>query len=430
MGGMKDIGEPQTLAESKAVKAGHGRAEKTPGWAPHLSETFVRFTSVPSPPGMEGAGNLVEADFHQTDVEMLLDKMQTFKIQGRDKGGRKILRIVGKFFPARAVDTEALRKYLEERIFPALGEGRFCIVYVHTRVQRGDNFPGISTLRSIYEALPPAVKDNLEAVYFVHPGLQSRLFFATFGRLLFSAGLYGKLRYVNRLEFLWEHIRKWEVEMPEFVYDHDEELEFRPLMDYGLESDHHRPYDAPAMDSAVSIFDWVLSSELNCFGLDPPVAFGLELVLEATERRGNQKTTLLRHEGDIGDDASMFHYFRSHVRLSWVGFARLTQSNASPIYEKFEMSLAEKRMSVRTELGRTDTVILYEPSFDLFKGSKRCYYFHNTLEPPYPCEVNRIHHTDRSRHPECELDHFRKKSGEVVQKQVPIYTVLSFSFAP
>jgi hypothetical protein len=26
--------------------------------------------------------------------------------------------------------------------------------------------------------------------------------------------------------------------MPEFVYDHDDDLEYRPMMDYGQESDH------------------------------------------------------------------------------------------------------------------------------------------------------------------------------------------------
>lgn len=67
--------------------------------------------------------------------------------------------------------------------------------------------------------------------------------------------LYGKLRYVSRLEYLWEHVRRrGEIEIPEFVYDHDEELEHRPLMDYGLERDNHRSYDAPAMDSAFSMY--------------------------------------------------------------------------------------------------------------------------------------------------------------------------------
>ncbi|RWR92395.1 protein GDAP2 [Cinnamomum micranthum f. kanehirae] len=188
------------------------------------------------------------------EQEHLLDKSQAFKIHGRDKGGRKILQIIGKYFPARAVSFEGVRKYVEEKVFPLL-EGRpFCMVYVHTHVQRAENFPGISTLRSIYEELPMTVKENLEAVYFVHPGLQARLFFATFGRFLFSGGLYGKMRYISRTEFLWEHIRKGEIEIPEFVYDHDEELEYRSLMDYGLESDHQRGFDAPAMDTSSSMY--------------------------------------------------------------------------------------------------------------------------------------------------------------------------------
>ncbi|KAF9620849.1 hypothetical protein IFM89_015090 [Coptis chinensis] len=184
----------------------------------------------------------------------LIEKLEIFKIQGRDKRGRQILRVIGKFLPVRVLSSEALMKYLEEKIFPSLGERPFSVVYVHTSVQRSENFPGISTLRSIYEAIPVSIKENLEAVYFVHPGLQARLFLATFGRFLFSGGLYGKLKFVNRLEFLWEHVRRNGIEIPEFVYDHDEELEYRPMMDYGLESDHPRVYAAPAMDSPVSTY--------------------------------------------------------------------------------------------------------------------------------------------------------------------------------
>lgn len=150
--------------------------------------------------------------------------------------------------------VDVLRKFLEERIFPRLGKKPFSVVYLHSGVQRSENFPGISALRAIYEAIPIGVRDNLEAVYFVHPGLQSRLFLATFGRFLFSGGLYGKLRYVSRLDYLWEHVRRNEIEIPEFVYDHDEDLEHRPMMDYGLESDHPRVYDAPAVDSPVSMY--------------------------------------------------------------------------------------------------------------------------------------------------------------------------------
>lgn len=71
--------------------------------------------------------------------------------------------------------------------------------------------------------------------------------------------LYGKLRYINRIDYLWEHVRRNEIEIPEFVMDHDEDLEYRPMMDYGVESEcdhqHPRVHGAPALDyPAVSMY--------------------------------------------------------------------------------------------------------------------------------------------------------------------------------
>ncbi|XP_061346112.1 uncharacterized protein LOC133291797 [Gastrolobium bilobum] len=198
----------------------------------------------------------MSATISQLEQEELLNKLEVFKIKGRDKHGRKILRIIGKFFPAQFVSVDVLKKYLEERVFRKLGKRKFSVLYVHTGVHRSENFPGISTLRSIYDAIPANVKENLEAVYFIHPGLQSRLFLATFGRFIFNAGLYGKVRYMSRVDYLWENVRRNEVEIPEFVFDHDEDLEYRPMMDYGLESDHARVYGggAPTMDSPVTTY--------------------------------------------------------------------------------------------------------------------------------------------------------------------------------
>ncbi|KAG8378014.1 hypothetical protein BUALT_Bualt08G0094000 [Buddleja alternifolia] len=192
----------------------------------------------------------------QSEQQKLIEKLEIFKIQGRDKRGRPILRIIGKLFPARLVSVETLKKYLEDEIFSRLDGRPFSVVYVHTGVNRGENFPGISALKSIYEAIPVKVRDNLDTFYFLHPGLQSRLFLATFGRILFTGGaggLYYKVRYVNRLEFLWDNVRRKETEMPEFVYEFDEEMEYRPRMDYGLESDHPRiVYEAPSSVSTYS----------------------------------------------------------------------------------------------------------------------------------------------------------------------------------
>ncbi|XP_071707253.1 uncharacterized protein [Rutidosis leptorrhynchoides] len=187
------------------------------------------------------------------DQIKLIHKLNLFKIKGRDKRGRKILRIIGKNFPARSLTVDLLKKYLEVKIFPKL-ERPFVIVYIHTDVHKSDNFPGISYLRAVYDAIPVTVKQYLETVYFVHPDLQSRIFLATFGRFLFTGGLYAKLNYVTRLAYLWEHVRRNAIEIPEFVCDHDEDLEYRPMMDYGLESDYRRVYESPVVDPSVAMY--------------------------------------------------------------------------------------------------------------------------------------------------------------------------------
>lgn len=168
---------------------------------------------------MNSSSSSTNNTLSETQQQLLLDKLQVFKVRGRDKRGRKVLQIIGKLFPgnldyyfifhlftkltllwnaslvleilifaARFVNTQVLKKYLEEKMYPKLEEMPFSVVYVHTDVLRCENCPGIATLRSIYEAMPVGIKKNLEAVYFVHPDLQSRLFLATFGRLLFSGG--------------------------------------------------------------------------------------------------------------------------------------------------------------------------------------------------------------------------------------------------
>nr|GLL38555.1 ganglioside-induced differentiation-associated protein 2 [Ipomoea trifida] len=185
----------------------------------------------------------------------LLHKFQVFKVAGRDKCGRKILQVTGKYFPARSVSVDAVTKYLEKNILPELEDQPFSVLYLHAGVEKSENFPGISGLRAIYDAIPVAVRENIEAVYFVHPGLQSRLFLATFGRFIFAGGIHGKIKYVSRVDYLWEHLRRKEVELPEFVYDHDEYLEYRPMIGYGLEGDDHpRVYGMSTVDSPVIMY--------------------------------------------------------------------------------------------------------------------------------------------------------------------------------
>lgn len=89
---------------------------------------------------------------------------------------------------APVISGERLKKYVFHKILTEGAEGPFCIVYMHSTVQKEDNSPGLTMLRWIYEELPEDYKERLQVVYFIHPGLRSRLVFATLGRFLLSGG--------------------------------------------------------------------------------------------------------------------------------------------------------------------------------------------------------------------------------------------------
>ncbi|KAK8957998.1 hypothetical protein KSP39_PZI001400 [Platanthera zijinensis] len=198
----------------------------------------------------EAAGVADPEEWHDCSEEDFsdLETLQVLRFQGLDKSGNRILRIAGKYFPATVISGERLKRYLSYKIRSELPDGPFCILYMHTTVQKEDNNPGMFILRQIYEEMPLEYKERLQVVYFLHPGFRSRLAIATLGRLLLSGDIYWKIKYVSRLQYLWEDIKKGQVEIPEYVRVHDDVLEHRPLTDYGIEPDPLHLSGAPAME--------------------------------------------------------------------------------------------------------------------------------------------------------------------------------------
>ncbi|KAJ9564697.1 hypothetical protein OSB04_000663 [Centaurea solstitialis] len=196
----------------------------------------------------------IMAEELSAEHEKLIEKLNLFKIKGKDKRGRKILRIIGKYFPARILSVELLKKYLEKKVFSQAGGEAFC----------GGLHPhGGSEKREFPRDLCPPICLRFDS---------NRRQTESGGCLLRSSrstieALSGHLRpvYLHRrviceaevcesIRLSMDQIRRNAVEIPEFVRDHDEDLEYRPMMDYGLESDHPRVYGAPAVDSPVAMY--------------------------------------------------------------------------------------------------------------------------------------------------------------------------------
>ena len=87
------------------------------------------------------------------------------------------------------MSREGVNKYMEENILPKLGEGAWSLVYIHTGVQRGHNFHGVWPLKSLYDAIPLPITHNLQALYFLHPDLPARFFFAAVSTLEFPENM-------------------------------------------------------------------------------------------------------------------------------------------------------------------------------------------------------------------------------------------------
>lgn len=100
---------------------------------------------------------------------------------------RLLFRVLCKLL-APVISGERLKRYISHKVSTELAQGPICIVYMHSTVQKADNCPGLSMLRWIYEELPPDCKERIRVVYFLHPGLRSRLVFATLGRFFLSGG--------------------------------------------------------------------------------------------------------------------------------------------------------------------------------------------------------------------------------------------------
>jgi hypothetical protein len=166
-----------------------------------------------------------------------LDEAGVVQVQGRDKRGRRVVVVHGvRMQPNVRGGAGRLKQYLTSKLNPlAEGPEGFVIVYYHTGTSFAES-PGLLWMLRTWHELPSCVTVALRELHVVHPG-----FAATAAAVLLAplAGrnLWSKLRYVSRVEFLWDVIDKRDGElppMPDEVNDHDEILEQQPLADYGV----------------------------------------------------------------------------------------------------------------------------------------------------------------------------------------------------
>ncbi|GMH45377.1 hypothetical protein BSKO_13334 [Bryopsis sp. KO-2023] len=188
---------------------------------------------------LERHGTLGE-EFHETttsenkdenfsDLEML----QFIQTGFFDLNGQATVLIIAKHLPATVISPERISRFILLKLEAIATEKHYSVVYIHTGSSYWTNSPGVRWLWNSYSSSPPWCRAKLQQVYVVHPDLQLHASMWLLCRWM-SDRLWSKVHFFVRLEFLWDHFAKDALPLPTSVYEHDQELEDHPLMDYGI----------------------------------------------------------------------------------------------------------------------------------------------------------------------------------------------------
>lgn len=161
-----------------------------------------------------------------------LDALGFLSVGGRDKEGRALVCVVAHNYPAKVLQPDRVYRYLATRLDRVVDEP-YSVVWFHTRSTYWKNCPSLMWMWRTYERLPPKYRSHLHRLFVVHCDLPLWVALAAVAPACTEA-LWRKVEWVQRVEFLWDHIPKKQLAVPSFVSEHDSLLEEQPLLDYGV----------------------------------------------------------------------------------------------------------------------------------------------------------------------------------------------------
>lgn len=175
---------------------------------------------------------LLEAAAHEDFSD--LDGMGFLQVAGRDHRDRPIVVVSARLYHAGMIRKERALQYLAHKLQLVCQEP-YTVVWLHTKARYWTNCPSTWWMWKTYESLPCWYRENLSVVHIVHCDLS--LWGGTLVALpWWSDAVWQKVNWVARVEFLWDHMDKRVMLplIPEYVIEHDQDLEDQPLVDYGI----------------------------------------------------------------------------------------------------------------------------------------------------------------------------------------------------
>lgn len=140
---------------------------------------------------------------------------------GVDYLGRQVVVYVGRLFPASKVDLSKAVAYFVHVMEPVVSK-EYVLVYFHSDSQP-EQQPDSAFFKQIYCTVDARYRDNLSALYIVHPSWWFKL--SAWWFLTFTASeVKERVQYLSGVQYLFDTINPDQIEIPQFVFDHDKQL--------------------------------------------------------------------------------------------------------------------------------------------------------------------------------------------------------------
>jgi len=144
------------------------------------------------------------------------------RTDGVDSMGRRILSFVGRNY-TNSIDADMALCYFISTMDPVVNKD-YVIVYYHTLVT-SENQPSMSLMKQLYQITDQRYKENLKAIYVIHPTVWSKMFswlYTTFN----LGDVSKKIQNISMLRDLFTRnlFDADQLSVPDFVVDHDKRI--------------------------------------------------------------------------------------------------------------------------------------------------------------------------------------------------------------
>ncbi|KAF6994437.1 hypothetical protein CFC21_011139 [Triticum aestivum] len=140
---------------------------------------------------------------------------------GVDSEGRPVMVVVGAHFLLRCLDLERFVLHVVKEFEPLI-QKPYTIVYLHSAASLQPQ-PDLGFMKRIQQILGRKHQRNLHGIYILHPTLGLRT--AILGmQLLIDGEVWKKVVYVDRLVQLFRYVPREQLTIPDFVFQHDLEV--------------------------------------------------------------------------------------------------------------------------------------------------------------------------------------------------------------